>query len=163
MSDSESIPQSATPATGEPQPFETASLLGAATAAAAHAYAPYSGFRVGAAILLASGAVVTAANVENASYGLTLCAERAALVRAVAEHGPQLQIMAVAIANLNHAASPPCGACRQVLAEFCSPQTRILFPLRSVLTGTVQPHVCSFGELFPFTFDLPSSRTPKPD
>ncbi len=160
MRDPVSIPQSASPATAEPQPPDTASLLAAATAAAAHAYAPYSGFRVGAAILLASGAVVTAANVENASYGLTLCAERAALVRAVAEHGPQLQITAVAIANLNHAASPPCGACRQVLAEFCSPQTRILFPLLSAHTGTVEPHNCSFGELFPFTFDLPPSRNP---
>ena len=160
MCDPTANPQSATPTTGEPQPPDTASLLAAATAAAAHAYAPYSGFRVGAAILLASGAIVTAANVENASYGLTLCAERAALVRAVAEHGPQLQITAVAIANLNHAASPPCGACRQVMAEFCSPQTRIFFPLRSALTGIIEPHACSFGELFPFTFDLPPSLTP---
>lgn len=138
------------------QIFDPASLLAAAHAAATHAYAPYSGFRVGAALLLDSGAIITGVNVENASYGLTLCAERSALVRAIAEHGPQIRIRAVAIANLNQSPSPPCGACRQVLAEFCSAETPVAFAALSAATGSVQTCVCSFGEVFPYAFDLPS-------
>jgi cytidine deaminase len=96
--------------------------------AAHHAYAPYSKFRVGAALLLASGEVVTAANVENCSFRLTCCAEQAAIARAVAEHGPTLRLHAVAVANLNGAASMPCGACRQTLAEFGGDDTLLLYP-----------------------------------
>src|ERR1700753_3425020 len=96
--------------------------------AADHAYAPYSKFRVGAALLLQNGAIVTGANVENGSYGLTICAERSAVVRAVAEHGPEIRIVACAVTNLNQTASPPCGACRQVLSEFMQPASRIIFP-----------------------------------
>jgi homotetrameric cytidine deaminase len=95
--------------------------------AADHAYAPYSKFRVGAALLLQNGAMVTGANVENASYGLTICAERSAVVRAVAEHGPELRVLACAITNLNQAASPPCGACLQVLSEFMLPASLVIF------------------------------------
>lgn len=138
------------------QIFDPTSLLAAAHAAATHAYAPYSGFRVGAALLLDSGAIITGVNVENASYGLTLCAERSALVRAIAEHGPQIRIRAVAIANLNQSPSPPCGACRQVLAEFCSAETPVAFPALSAATGSVQTCVCSFDVVFPYAFDLPS-------
>lgn len=130
-------------------------LMEAAKTAAAHAYAPYSGFRVGAALLLDSGHIVTGANVENASYGLTLCAERAAVVRAIAESGPQIRVHAVAVANLNQVASPPCGACRQVLAEFCSPEATITFPIAPPASTTVELHTCNFRELLPFTFDLP--------
>jgi homotetrameric cytidine deaminase len=102
-------------------------LFKAAREGARNAYAPYSKFRVGAALELSNGAVVTAANVENVSYGLTICAERAALARAVAEHGPEIRIRAIAVANLNDAPSPPCGACRQMLAEFAGPDARIVF------------------------------------
>ena len=98
-----------------------------AAAAADHAYAPYSKFRVGAALLLQNGALVTGANVENASYGLTICAERSAVVRAVAEHGPEMRVLACAVTNLNQAASPPCGACLQVLSEFMLPASRVIF------------------------------------
>ncbi len=132
-------------------------LMAAAIAAAAHAYAPYSGFRVGAALRLASGQLVTGANVENVSFGLTLCAERSALVRAVAEFGPTLRITAVAVANLNHAASPPCGACRQVLAEFCSPETLIHFPALDpgeFVEGKLIQLTRRFSDLMPFTFHL---------
>src|SRR5689334_4088056 len=94
---------------------QQAVLLAAAQRAAHHAYAPYSGFRVGAALLLESGEIVTAANVENTSYGLTLCAERAAVARAIAEHGPGIRLVAVAV-NLSRASSSPCGACRHMLA-----------------------------------------------
>jgi len=104
------------------------SLLEFARQAALNAYAPYSGFRVGAALKLTNGEIVTGANVENVSYGLTICAERSALVRAVSQFGPGIRIEAVAIANLNHAASPPCGACRQMLAEFILPEAPVLFP-----------------------------------
>ena len=116
--------------------------------AADHAYAPYSKFRVGAALLLQNGALVTGANVENASYGLTICAERSAVVRAVAQHGPKLRIRAVAVTNLNNAASSPCGACRQVLSEFMPANGLILFPFDG------SPHTHTLAELFPFSFDL---------
>ena len=85
-------------------------LLEQASEAAHHSYSPYSGFRVGAALKLTNGEIVTGTNVENISYGLTICAERSALVRAVSRFGPEVRIEAVAVANLNDAASPPCGA-----------------------------------------------------
>ncbi|GGG95517.1 cytidine deaminase [Silvibacterium dinghuense] len=109
-------------------------LLETARAAAAHAYAPYSRFRVGAALLFEDGSLVTGCNVENVSFGLTSCAERNALFRsisergAVAENGEQRRILAVAVTNLNNMASPPCGACRQVMAEFAAPGAVVLFP-----------------------------------
>jgi cytidine deaminase len=83
------------------------SLLEAARRAAQQAYAPYSRFRVGAALRLTNGEIVTGANVENVSFGLTICAERSALVKAVSQFGPEIRVEAVAIANLNEAASPP--------------------------------------------------------
>ncbi|MDW5265100.1 MULTISPECIES: cytidine deaminase [Acidobacteriaceae] len=99
-----------------------------AAAAAKNAYAPYSHFRVGAAVLLEDGSIVTGCNVENASYRLTTCAEQTAITSAVALHGPDLRIRAIAVANLNHAASQPCGACRQTILEFSTPNTIIFFP-----------------------------------
>lgn len=99
-----------------------------AIAVAARAYAPYSHFRVGAAILLEDGSIATGCNVENASYRLTTCAEQAAIASAVALHGPGIRIRAVVIANLNNAASQPCGACRQTIYEFSASATEIFFP-----------------------------------
>jgi cytidine deaminase len=103
-------------------------LMEHARQAAQNAYAPYSKFRVGAALRLTNGKVVAGTNVENASYGLTICAERTALVRAVAEFGPKIRIAAVAVTNLNGKPSPPCGACRQMLAEFVEPDAPVSFP-----------------------------------
>lgn len=103
-------------------------LRAQARAAAANSYSPYSRFRVGAALLLESGAIVTAANVENCSFRLTSCAEQSAISRAVAEHGPKLRVVAVAVANLNNAPSTPCGACRQTLAEFAADDAVVLYP-----------------------------------
>jgi cytidine deaminase len=80
------------------------------------AHAPYSKFRVGAAILTESGEVVTGCNVENASYGLTICAERTAMCRAVVQRAGRP--LAIAIATRTPTATPPCGACRQFLYEF---------------------------------------------
>jgi cytidine deaminase len=123
-------------------------MVVAARRAATHAYAPYSRFRVGAAVQLANGAVITGANVENASYGLTICAERSALVRAVAEFGPNIRVTAVAVANLNDAAGPPCGACRQMLSEFIEPDAPVAFPASDGIC------VVPFSEAFPFVFQL---------
>ncbi|MDQ7829972.1 MAG: cytidine deaminase [Armatimonadota bacterium] len=92
-----------------------AALVAAARASRRRAYAPYSGYRVGAAVLTADGAVFTGANVENASYGLSLCAERAAIITAVAAGHRRLRAVAVAVGGPEAA---PCGACRQVMAEF---------------------------------------------
>jgi homotetrameric cytidine deaminase len=124
------------------------SLLGEARLAAQHSYSPYSGFRVGAALRLTTGAVVTGTNVENVSYGLTICAERSALVRAVSQFGPDLRIQAVAVANLNDAPSPPCGACRQMLAEFTLPDAPVVFPSA---TGV---RTLTFSALLPESFSL---------
>ncbi|MDE3149423.1 MAG: cytidine deaminase [Acidobacteriota bacterium] len=131
-----------------PMEPELAELLDRAREAARNSYSPYSGFRVGAALKLASGEIVTGTNVENASYGLTICAERAALVRAVAEFGPEIRVAAVAVANLNGAASPPCGACRQMLAEFVLPDAQVAFPA----AGTAQTML--FSALLPLAFGL---------
>ncbi|MGH9599636.1 MAG: cytidine deaminase [Terracidiphilus sp.] len=127
---------------------ELVALLEYAQQAALHAYAPYSGFRVGAALKLANGEIVTGTNVENVSYGLTICAERAALVRAVAQNGPKIRIAAVAVANLNEAASPPCGACRQVLAEFIEPHAPVVFPRAD------GAQVMAFSALMPLAFEM---------
>jgi cytidine deaminase len=126
---------------------ELQALLDTALAAAHNSYSPYSGFKVGCALQLSSGAIVTGANVENVSYSLTICAERAALVRAVAEHGPDLRIRALAVANLNNAPSPPCGACRQMLAEFTEPDAEIIF------FADAEPRSMRFAELLPFAFN----------
>ena len=109
-------------------PAERTRLRELAHTAAAHSYSPYSHFRVGAALLLTDGTVVTGCNIENCSYRLTSCAEQGAIARAVAEHGPAIRLRAVAVANLNHSASMPCGACRQTLTEFGDDTTLILYP-----------------------------------
>jgi cytidine deaminase len=94
-------------------------LLAAAKLAYEHAYAPYSNFRVGAAILLESGEMFSGCNVENASYGLTNCAERTAIFMAVsALGGKNVRIRALAVVNDRKVACSPCGACRQVISEF---------------------------------------------
>lgn len=90
--------------------------MGAARRAAGNAYAPYSRFRVGAALLFADGSVVTGSNVENASYGLSLCAETAAVVKAMGE-GRRGGLKAVAVHTPDAAEISPCGRCRQVLFE----------------------------------------------
>jgi len=123
-------------------------LLQQARDAARQSYSPYSGFRVGAALRLTSGKVVTGTNVENVSYGLTICAERAALVRAVSEFGPQIRVEAVAVANLNDAASPPCGACRQMLSEFALPDSPVVFPAADGM------RTMPFSEVLPLAFDM---------
>jgi cytidine deaminase len=126
---------------------EKAKLRELAAKAAEHAYAPYSRYRVGAALLLEDGAVVTGCNVENCSYRLTSCAEQGAIARAVAERGPRVRIKAVAVANLNDAASMPCGACRQTLSEFGGDAMLVLYPGEG---GAAME--TTLGELLPHAF-----------
>ncbi len=95
-----------------------ADLAEAARQASARAYCPYSRFRVGAAVLAADGRTFTGCNVENASYGLTICAERNAIFRAVAQVDGPLVIRAVVIYTPTPEPTAPCGACRQVINEF---------------------------------------------
>ena len=122
-----------------------------AEAVAHNAYAPYSRFYVGAALLLESGEIVTGCNVENASYRLTSCAEQSAIAAAVALYGPKIRIQAVAVHNLNATACQPCGACRQTIAEFAPPTAVILFPGANSSTST-----CTMADLLPAAFKLES-------
>jgi len=137
-----------------PTEAEIAALQQRATQAAHNSYSPYSRFRVGAAILLQAdqgqdGAIVAGTNVENASYRLTCCAEQAAIASAVTLYGPQVRIRAVAIVNLNGAACMPCGACRQTLLEFATPETAVFYP--SATGDTVST---SLAALLPAAFRL---------
>jgi cytidine deaminase len=112
-----------------------------------NAHAPYSNFHVGAAILLTSGKIFSGCNVENASYGMTNCAERTAIFSAVAALGPKIEIQAVAVTNDHGVACSPCGACRQVIYEF-GPDAMIFFQGDS---GPKQAHIT---ELLPEGFRL---------
>lgn len=122
-------------------------LIRAAERATQNAYAPYSEFRVGAAVLTANGEVFAGCNVENASYGMTNCAERTAIFAAVAKSGPELEVVAVAVANANGVPCAPCGACRQVIYEF-GPDATIFF---QGANGPKQAHIT---ELLPEGFRL---------
>ena len=123
-------------------------LLNAARAVVNNAYAPYSKLKVGAAALFDDGAVITGVNVENASFGLTICAERAALASAISQGNRHLR--ALAIASSAGAAIPPCGACRQVIAEFSDGDTIVVL---DGADGKVETHLIS--ELLPLAFKFP--------
>ncbi|HUL53924.1 MAG TPA: cytidine deaminase [Opitutaceae bacterium] len=109
-------------------PLQRRRLIAAARAAARRAYAPYSRFRVGAAVLGGSGRIFAGVNVENASSNLGICAERAALFQAVA--AGERRIVAVAVHTPTRHPTPPCGACRQVISEF-GPRAAIVCTCRS--------------------------------
>ena len=132
------------------------SLLKQAAEVAARAYAPYSGFKVGAALLAADGRIFTGCNVENASYGLTLCAERNAVFAAVAAGVREFSALAV---TADADAPPvPCGACLQVLAEFCDET----FPILSGTTREQSPtQRYSLGDLLPRAFRVPRNDSEK--
>ncbi len=121
---------------------ELRELVAVAAAARARAYAPYSHFAVGAALRVADGAIYMGCNVENASYGLTICAERNAVAHAVASGARDL----VAIAVVTENGVTPCGACRQVLAEFGPAMTVIVADTR----GNRRSYM--LGELLPDAF-----------
>jgi cytidine deaminase len=101
-------------------------LEAAAAKVMKNAHAPYSNFHVGAAVLLTNGKIFSGCNVENASYGMTNCAERTAIFTAVAELGPKIEVLAVAVTNDQGVPCSPCGACRQVIYEF-GPDATVFF------------------------------------
>jgi len=138
--------------TPEPRTLSPEPLLAAARAAARNAYCPYSRFAVGAALLADDGRLFTGANVENASFGLTLCAERAALVAAVSAGARTFR--ALAVAGGSRTPAMPCGACRQVLAEFCPDAMPIFYATRGN-RGAIR--CTTLGRLLPDAFRLQPS------
>jgi len=122
-------------------------LLRSARKVMKNAYAPFSNFRVGAAILTSKGQVFQGCNVENSSYGMTNCAERTAIFSAVAKLGPKLEICAVAVVNDHGVPCSPCGACRQVIYEF-GPRAIIFYQ------GEKGPKQSLITELLPEGFRL---------
>jgi len=122
-------------------------LLAVAEQAAAVAYAPYSGLKVGATLLARDGRFFTGCNVENASYGLTICAERTAVTKAVSEGARRFRRMAIYV--YSHRPFSPCGACRQVLHEFAPDLTLLL----SCATGETRE--VRLADLLPDAFAYP--------
>ncbi len=139
--------------------IDWAALVSAATRAREHAYCPYSGYQVGAALLTAEGHVFSGCNVENASYGLCLCAERSAVARMIAEG--ERSIVAIAVVTQGPEPGAPCGACRQTLVEFASDAA-----IGLAVAGTPLPaRVVSLAALLPehFRGDLVEpKRKPQP-
>ncbi len=123
-------------------------LLEQARKALSRAYAPYSGIHVGAAALTQKGQVYAGVNVENASYGLTVCAERAAIFTAVAQEGPEMRLKALAVVSDRPGPCPPCGACRQVIFEF-GPDAVVIFQ------GPDGLEEVPIARLLPGAFSLP--------
>lgn len=126
-----------------------ADLIAAARAAAVHSYSPYSNFAVGAALLFADGSVVTGTNIENASYGLALCAETVAIAKAM-EAGVREGLVKIAVTGPGEDAITPCGRCRQVLNELAQlggtdPEVLCVGPhdVKSVRLSALLPH--AFG------------------
>ncbi len=129
--------------------IDSMQLLRAAEEAATRAHAPYSKFKVGAAALAPDGTILAGCNVENVSYGLTNCAERTAIFTGIA--GGYRSFQAMAIVCQAEAAVSPCGACRQVLAEFCGPDT----PIYIAAAGRLGDYeTFRLGDLLPKAFEL---------
>ena len=120
-------------------------LISAAKRARENAHAPYSNFRVGAALRAGSGRIFGGCNVENATYGLTICAERVAIFKAISEG--ERGFNAISVVTDTDALTPPCGACRQLIWEFCGDVPVILANLK----GKIE--VIQMKELFPKPFD----------
>ncbi len=125
--------------------FDAEQLLKEAAKASEMSYSPYSNFTVGAALLCTDGDIITAANVENRSYGLTICAERSAIVKAVSLGKTGFAALAVYCGKADYPVSP-CGACRQVITEFSAPDMPVYFSGKD--TGNRVETTA--GELLPF-------------
>jgi cytidine deaminase len=119
-------------------------LFDRALEASQASYSPYSRFRVGAALLCADGSVFTGTNVENRSFGLTICAERSALVSAISAGKRELSMIVIATPDSDYPVSP-CGACRQVLSEFMPPESAVVFG-----SSAKDLVVTTIGQLFPY-------------
>ena len=127
-------------------PAEISKLIDAARAARENAHAPFSNFKVGAALRSNSGKIFTGCNVENASYGLTICAERTAIFKAVSE-GERGGFDAIAVFTAAEKLTPPCGACRQIIWEFCG-------DCEVILANTLgQAEMFKMSALLPRAFD----------
>jgi cytidine deaminase len=124
-------------------------LVRKAAEARQDAYSPYSGFKVGAALFTGDGKVYTGVNIENASYGLTVCAERTAIFKAVSEGVRKIGALAVACDTDAYGSAFPCGACRQVMAEFLDDEADIII---SINTGEYK--IYKLKELLPHAFRL---------
>ena len=127
---------------------EQEELINAAKAARENAYAPYSRFRVGAAIRLRDGRIYIGANVESSSYPLSVCAERNAVAAAVVAGAQPGDVHAVAIVTHASTPAPPCGACRQVLSEFADPDVVVV--THNLADGSTAAF--TIGELLPQAF-----------
>lgn len=129
--------------------MEDRELIKLALEARKNAYSPYSGCKVGAALLTADGAVYTGCNIENASFGLTVCAERTALFKAVSDGKKDFEKIAVAGGRAEKPETYfyPCGACRQVLSEFCGSGFKVI-----TAASEDDYAVNSLNELLPFSF-----------
>lgn len=127
-------------------PDDAQELLTAAEAVMRRAHAPYSGFRVGAALRGADGRIHTGANVENASYSETQCAEASAIGAMIAAGETRITAVAIVAEKLEHC--PPCGGCRQRLSEFAAAQT----PVHLGRPGA-EPRTTTLGELLPLAFE----------
>lgn len=125
--------------------MEPGKLIEAARIARENAYAPFSNFKVGAALEASSGRVFTGCNVENASYGLTICAERVAIFKAISEG--ERNFRSIAVVADTETLTPPCGACRQIIWEFCGDVEVILANLQ----GKRETHRAA--QLLPKPFD----------
>lgn len=121
-------------------------LVDIALAAKENAYAPYSGFKVGAALMTASGRVYTGVNIENLSYGATNCAERTAIFKAVSEGEKSIKVLA--ISSDSSELTYPCGICRQVISEFADTNTKILCS-----NNKGEYKEVTMKELMPYAFD----------
>ena len=133
-----------TPATAVLSADERNRLTEIARAMLDRAYAPYSKFQVGAAILTEAGNVFTGCNVENASYGLTNCAERTAIFTAVAAEGPNMKLRALLVLTNPVIACSPCGACRQVIFEF-GPKALVIYPGKETLVESTADQLLPAG------------------
>ena len=124
-------------------------LCAAAIEAMGKAYAPYSGYKVGAALLTTDGKVYTGCNIENASYTPTVCAERTAIFKAVSEGDRDFAMIAICGGKdgVITGSFPPCGVCRQVMAEFCSKDMPVL-----MVSGVDSHTAVTLGDLLPYAF-----------
>ena len=132
-------------------------LVDAARAARVHAFAPFSRFAVGAALRLTDGRTASGCNVENATYGLTVCAERVALLKAVSEGARPGDFAAIAVVATAETPTPPCGACRQLLWEFCGDVQVLLVTDADVVARY------RMADLLPAPFDLSFLPSALPD
>jgi cytidine deaminase len=133
------------------KPAQLKTLKAEAEKARKKAYAPYSGFKVGAALLTPDGKIFSGCNVENASYGGTICAERTAILKAISE-GASTPIQAIHVVSSALDPWPPCGMCLQVMAEFCAPSTVVMISGQKS-PGKNQEKLFRLSDLLPESFD----------